>query len=76
MLAEIERLKALDIEVAFRGDAAFARPELYQELAEREVKYTIRLPANGNLERNIAALLKRPTGRPSRKPLVRYESFL
>ncbi len=76
MLAEIERLKALGIEVAFRGDAAFARPELYQELAEREVKYTIRLPANGNLERNIAALLKRPVGRPSRKPLVRYESFL
>ena len=76
LLAEIERLKALGIEVVFRGDAAFARPELYQALEEREVKYAIRLPANGNLERNIAALLKRPVGRPSRKPLVRYESFL
>jgi Transposase DDE domain group 1 len=76
LLAEIERLKALGIEVWFRGDAAFARPELYQALEEREVKYTIRLPANGNLERNIAELLKRPVGRPSRKPLVRYKSFL
>jgi Transposase DDE domain group 1 len=76
LLAEIERLKALGVEVFFRGDAAFARPELYQALEEREVKYAIRLPANPNLERNIAELLKRPVGRPSRKPLVRYQSFL
>ncbi len=47
-----------------------------QTLEEREVKYAIRLPANANLERNISELLKRPVGRPSRKPLVRYKSFL
>jgi hypothetical protein len=76
LLAEIERLAALGIEVLFRGDAAFARPELYQALEERAVKYAIRLPANPNLERNLSELLKRPVGRPSRKPLVRYKSFL
>jgi hypothetical protein len=62
--------------VAFRGDAAFAKPELYQALEEQDVKYAIRLPANDNLERNIAGLLTRPVGRPSYKPLVRYQSFL
>ena len=29
----------------FRADAAFAKPELYEALEEREVKYAIRLPA-------------------------------
>jgi hypothetical protein len=56
--------------------AAFAKPELYETLEERNVKYAIRLPANGNLERNIAELLARPVGRPSHKPVVRYKSFL
>ncbi len=39
------------------------------------MKYTIRLPANDNLERKVAQLLKRPVGRPSYKPVVRYRSF-
>jgi hypothetical protein len=56
--------------------AAFAKPELYEALEEREVKYAIRLPANDNLQRNITALMTRPVGRPSHKPVVRYKSFL
>jgi len=40
------------------------------------VKYAIRLPANDNLRRNIVELLTGPVGRPSYKPIVRYESFL
>jgi hypothetical protein len=62
--------------VAFRGDAAFAKPELYEALEEREVKYAIRLPANDNLQRKITALLTRPVGRPSYKPVVWFKSFL
>jgi len=62
--------------VAFRGDAAFAKPELYETLEERTVKYAIRLPANDHLQRNITALLTRPVRRPSYKPVVRYKSFL
>jgi len=61
--------------VVFRADAAFAKPEIYEALEERKVKYTIRLPANDNLERKVAQLLKRPVGRPSYKPVVRYRSF-
>jgi len=76
LLPEIERLKALGIAVAFRGDAAFAKPELYEALEERDVQYVIRLPANDNLQRNVTELLKRPAGRPSYRPRVRYKSFL
>jgi hypothetical protein len=63
-------------EVVFRADAAFAKPELYEALEERDVKYAIRLPANDNLQRNITELLTRPAGRPSHKPVVQYKSFL
>jgi hypothetical protein len=75
LLPEIERQQRLGKEVAFRGDAAFAKPELYAALEERGVKYVIRLPANDNVERKIAELLTRPVGRPSYRPLVRYKRF-
>jgi Transposase DDE domain group 1 len=54
----------------------FAKPELYDALEERDVKYAIRLPANHNLERDITELLKRPVRRPSYKLVVCYKSFL
>jgi hypothetical protein len=76
LVPEIERQQRLDKEVVFRADAAFAKPELYEALEERTVKYAIRLPANDNLQRNITELLTRPVGRPSYKPVVRYKSFL
>jgi hypothetical protein len=76
LLPEIERQQRLGKEVVFRADAAFAKPELYEALEDRNVKYAIRLPANDNLQRNIPALLARPVGRPSHKPVVRFKSFL
>src|ERR1017187_4095000 len=76
LLPEIERQQQQDKEVAVRADAAFAKPELYEALEEREVKYVIRLPANDNLQRKITELLPRPVGRPSYKPVVRFKSFL
>src|SRR3984893_13025904 len=76
LVPEIERQQRLDKEVVFRADAAFAKPELYEALEERDVKYAIRLPSNDNLERDIAELLTRAVGRPSYKPVVRYKSFL
>ena len=76
LLPELERLQAQGIEVAFRGDAAFAKPEVYEALEARAAKYAIRLPANNNVERNITELLRRPPGRPSYRPLIRYKSFL
>src|SRR5712691_81751 len=59
LLPEIERQQAQGKEVVFRGDAAFAKPELYEALEERDVNYAIRLPANDNLQRNIRELLTR-----------------
>ena len=76
LLPEIERQLAQGKEVTFRGDAAFAKPELYEALEERDVQYATRLPANDNLQRNITQLLTRPMGRPSHKPVVRYKNFL
>ncbi|MGO9062027.1 MAG: IS1380 family transposase [Candidatus Binataceae bacterium] len=76
LLPEIDRQQAQGKEVAFRGDAAFAKPEIYESVEKRESKYAIRLPANDNLERKITKLLTRPVGRPSYKPVVRYKSFL
>ena len=45
LLPEIERQQKLGKEVVFRADAAFAKPEIYEALEEREVKYAIRIPA-------------------------------
>ena len=76
LLPEIERQRKQGKEVAFRADAAFAKPEIYEALEARGVQYAIRLPANANLERDMAELLPRPPGRPSHRPMVWYKSFL
>ena len=75
LLPTIERQQKLGKEVVFRADAAFAKPEIYEALEQRGVKYTIRLPANDNLLRDIEELLTRPLGRPSHKPIVWYKGF-
>jgi len=76
LLPEIERQQKLGKEVVFRADAAFAKPEIYEALEERGVKYAIHIPSNDSLERDIAELLTRPVGRPGRKPVVWYKGFL
>ena len=76
LLPEIEQQQKLGKEVVFRADAAFAKPEIYEALEEREVKYAIRIPANDSLQRDIEELLTRPVGRPSKKPLVEFKGFL
>jgi hypothetical protein len=75
LLPEIERQQQLGKEVVFRADAAFAKPEIYEALEERGVKYAIRIPANDILVRDIGELLTRPVGRPSAKPIVWYTGF-
>ena len=76
LLPEIERQQKRGKEVVFRADAAFAKPEIYEALEKRGVKYAIRIPSNENLQRDIEELLKRPVGRPGQKPLVEYKGFL
>ncbi len=76
LLPEVERQQRMGNEIAFRADAAFAKPEIYEALGERGVKYAIRIAANENLQRDIEELLKRPVGRPSKKALVEFKGFL
>ena len=75
LVPEIDRQQAAGRRVAFRADAAFARPAIYEGLERRDVAYAIRMPANKNLELAVEDILFRPPGRPSGKPLVRYKSF-
>jgi hypothetical protein len=75
LLPVIARYRDLKLPKFFRGDAAFASPKLLRLLEQEGYWYAIRLKANAVLERNIAHLLKRPVGRPSKKPKVFYHSF-
>ena len=50
LVPEIERQQAEGKRVAFRADAAFAKPEIYDALEARGVDYVIRMPANESLE--------------------------
>jgi hypothetical protein len=59
----------------FRGDAAFAKPEMYEYLEENGYLYAIRLPANEILYEKIRHLLTRPVGRPPKKPIVFIYEF-
>ena len=59
----------------FRGDAAFANPEMYEFLEAEGIGYTIRLPANRVLQDRIGYLLKRPVGRPPHEVRRYFASF-
>jgi hypothetical protein len=59
----------------FRGDAAFANPEIYEFLEAEGIGYAIRLPANTILQSKIGYLLKRPVGRPPQELRRYYSSF-
>lgn len=72
----VARYRDRDLARYYRGDAAFAKPELYEYLEAEGYDYAIRLPANEVLEENIRYLLTRPVGRPPKKPIVLYGCFL
>jgi hypothetical protein len=59
----------------FRGDAAFANPELYEFLEAEGIGYTIRLPANRVVQERVGYLLRRPVGRPPHEVRRYYASF-
>ena len=64
------------VRLLFRADAAFAKPEVYDFLDSRHIGYAIRLLANKVLPGHIKHLLKRPVGRPPKKPIVWYHEFM
>jgi hypothetical protein len=71
----IARYRGRGLVLYFRGDAAFAKPELYELLEAEGIGYAIRLPTNPVLQERIAHLLTRPVGRPPKKPQVFHASF-
>ena len=66
----VRRYENKKVRKYLRGDAAFAKPEIYEYLEEKGLLYSIRLPSNDVLYDEIKHLLIRPVGRPSRKPVV------
>jgi hypothetical protein len=71
----IARYRERGVDLYFRADAAFAKPEIYELLEAEDIRYAIRLPSNQVLQRRIGYLLTRPVGRPPKKPVVFYASF-
>jgi hypothetical protein len=51
----------------FRGDAAFANPNIYAFLEAEGYKYTIRLPANSTPSRTWGAHAARRNGRRAQR---------
>ncbi len=72
----VARYRDRDVRRFFRGDAAFAPPELYKYLEDEGYLYAIRLPANAVQEREIEPFLTRPVGRPPNLPIIWYHNFL
>ena len=71
----VARYRERPLKRFFRGDAAFANPDLYCYLEQENFSCAIRLKSNTILQKHIAPLLTRPVGRPSRAPKVFYASF-
>jgi hypothetical protein len=71
----IARYRGRGLVLYFRGDAAFAKPEVYEMLEAEGMGYAIRLPANPVLQERIGRLLTRPVGRPPKRPQVFFASF-
>jgi hypothetical protein len=71
----VERYQALGKKLYFRGDAAFASPDMYEYLVDSKVLYAMRIKANNRLYEQVEYLMTRPVGRPSAKPKVFYHDF-
>jgi len=71
----VSRYRDFNIARFFRGDAAFANPNVYRYLEAEGYFYAIRLIGNPILHHKIEHLMTRPVGRPPKKPIVQYHSF-
>ena len=74
----LSRYGATGVRRYFRADAAFAKSDIYEYLEERRRPfYAIRLPEQRSAAiREIAPLLlRRPVGRPPKRPVIRYDDF-
>ena len=64
----IARYRERGVDLYFRADAAFAKPEIYELLEAEGIRYAIRLTGQcRSCSDRIGHLLKRPVGRPPRR---------
>jgi len=71
----VKRYAESGLRKQFRGDAGFARPEIYEYLEEHDFLYAIRLPANAVLGREIEPHMARPEILQPGHPVVTYHDF-
>ena len=71
----VARYRERDLRRYFRGDAAFASPDIYGFLEDEGFLYAIRLPKNQVLLESICHLLTRPVGRPPNHVRRYYAGF-
>ncbi len=71
----VVRYKGRKVRLYFRGDAAFASPEMYEYLEAEGFLYVIRLSTNQVLQGSIGHLLTRPVGRSPNHVRRYYASF-
>jgi hypothetical protein len=71
----VERYRERNLRRYFRGDAAFAAPDIYEFLEAEGFLYAIRLPKNQVLQQSIGHPLTRPLGRPPNHVRRYYASF-
>jgi hypothetical protein len=72
----VKRYEGSGLRKQFRGDAGFARPEIYDYLEAHDFLYAIRLPANAVLQREIEPYLERPSEVRLGHSVVAYHDFL
>jgi hypothetical protein len=71
----VSRYRAKGTRLYFRGDAAFASPDIYEFLEVEGMGYAIRLSANRVLQEKIGHLLNRPMGRRPHEVRRYHASF-
>lgn len=76
LLPEIEEQRRLGREVIFWADALCARPEVYEALEDRGVKYVIRVTTGPELLDATSDRSPRGAAKPRNKPLIEYEGQL
>ena len=71
----VARYRDKAIRKFFRGDAAFARPGVYEFLEAERYRYAIRLPANARLYRRVKNLIESPPDSPVKELTTFYATF-
>ena len=71
----VARYRDKAIRKFFRGDAAFARPGVYEFLEAERYGYAIRLPANARLYRRVKNLIESPPDSPVKELITFSATF-